>query len=189
MRVHNLDRWYRMASDHLLFPGDIAYREVTVQLNVTGYCVAYMVPYERDKKGNVTYLDEAKKLLAAIEPGKPVSISFGWGGDFAVQFESSGEVWYFRDSEPVAVEAPPGEEYTRYEKAGMFLDETDILLHRQATLMRMAQKADLQQRAQDGAAQTQREEKLLEQLQALSKQVEALTGERSETVKDEKKDE
>lgn len=175
-RIHDLQRWYQAESNFLLYPGEPDfYREVQLTVNVTGLAALYMVPYDTDGKGKVAFRLDDKVLLGVVGAGKPDTFAFGWGGDFAVQFEASGEVWVLRDQTPVAIPGPPDSpEFTRLEKAAMFMDELDIVLHRQSVLQRMSQRAELNERNEQDTQLRQRNEALEVQLRELAEKVAAL---------------
>lgn len=175
-RIHDLQRWYKAESALLLYPGDRElYREVQLTVNVTGLAALYMVPYEKDRKGQVKTDDDSRVLLGVVEAGKPETFAFGWGGDFAVQFEASGEVWVLRDQTPVAIPGPPDSpEFTRLEKAAMFMDELDVVLHRQAVLQRMSQRSEVNERNERDTQLRQHNEALEAKLSELAEQIKAL---------------
>ncbi|QCS37252.1 hypothetical protein [Tortoise microvirus 75] len=159
--VHNLDSWYKVPAEKpLVFYGE-ALRTVEVRVIAIGPCVAYV--HRRD--GGKPLGEEM--LLGYVEGGEE-TFRFTLEGDFAVRFDAA-EVWVYRDQSPVAL--PPREEpvsFTRHEKAGLYMDELGMALHRQSVLSRLAAK---QQRDQE----SEYTRRLEERLALLGQQIAALT--------------
>jgi len=165
--IKNIDRWYRVANNTLLvYEGD-AERTVEIAINAVGPCVARLVAVHQEKGKWVPQGDPF--LLGLVEGGRE---DFRWtaNGNFAVVLETTGEAWVYRDMTPVSVQADESlEVFTRMEKAGLYMDDLGIALHRQAVLQRLQHKQ--QRELADDYTQS-----LEQRLQVLADQVEALTN-------------
>lgn len=183
-RIKNLQQWYKVPSGEALYYwGDIE-RAVEIELNTVGPCAVYVETLDLNR-------NPLERYFLGVAEGLE---TFQWRleGDFAVVLDPSGEVWARRDQSPVSLPAPEGESFTRFEKAGLYVDEIGMALHRQAVLNRMA--------ASQATGEERRTSKALEQrLADLTAQVAKLTAEKPPEkvaepvpnleVKEDKKDE
>lgn len=138
--IKNLEQWYKVPAGEVLTYRGTTERTVEVELNSVGPCVVYtqrieLDEVEPDPKKKAKWVGE-RYLLGTFEGLE----GFRWrlDGNFAVVLDGSPEVWARRDQSPVSLPEPEGESYTRFEKAGLYVDELGTMLHRQATLQRMA---------------------------------------------------
>lgn len=168
--VKNLDRWYQLPDgDAVTYRDELQSRTVELQIMAVGPCVVYLHdldPLEVEPKAV-----GPKMLLGYVEAGEE-TFRFTREGHFAVSFDAT-EVWVYRDQVPVAADAGPVKSFTRFEKAGLYVDALGMALHRQSVLTKLAAR----QANADGIAYTRG---LEDRLAALARQVEALTPPASE---------
>lgn len=171
--VKNLEQFYQVpAKEVLIYWGDMR-RSVEIELNAVGPCAAYVQKVEVDRdagpKAKPKYIGE-RYLLGTFEGLE----AFRWSldGNFAVILEPSGEVWARRDQTPLSVPNPDTEVYTRFEKAGLYVDELGTLLHRQAVLQRMAASSAMGEERRQTSVMERRLIELEEKLAKLQPQVE-----------------
>lgn len=162
-RVRELENWYKVPEGEAIVYNGILERTVELRVMAVGPLILRVAPL--DDKGKVT---TERFFLGYVESGEE---TFQWtrAGDFAVILEPTVEVHVWRDQSPVAKPLQDrGPSFTRFEKAGLYVDPLGIALHRQAVLERLSQR----QQRQDGSDYTR---SLEERLAKLAEQIEALT--------------
>lgn len=166
-RVKNLDQWYKVTGP-IVFDNPMGGTH-EVELNPIGPCVARLQlgvvedgKFKPDKGAGV--------LLGLID--QLDGYQFTVTQPCAVHLEAQ-EVWARRDQTPVAVPFDPeSPSFTRLEKAGLFVDEIDVLLHRQSVLQRLSASQALGEERQKSERLERRLDELVAQITALTPKVE-----------------
>lgn len=153
--IRNLDRWNKVVDGEVLFTGAQA-RGGEIIVNSVGPCVVHYVPLGPDGKPS------GDEVLLGCSEGLE---TYRWDsrGPCMIVLEPSGEVWVYRDQTPLAKPAENGVSMTRVEKAGLYMDDLGMALHRQAVLQRMARM----QATEEDTRYTRGLEERLEALSAL----------------------
>lgn len=174
--IKNLEQWYLVPTGEILtFRGD-AERTVEIELNAVGPCSAYVQRLKLDDdapdpKKKAIWTGE-RYLLGTFEGLE----AFRWrlDGNFGVVLEHSPEVWARRDQSPVSLPEPEGESYTRFEKAGLYVDELGTMLHRQAVLTRMSNSQAQGEERRENASLRRRLDDMAAMIEKLSLSAEPL---------------